>query len=628
MLVAQQFDYPKTETDLKQILDKMYSLAFSAQQLGEVVAFKGLMEIISSETVIQTAFHNVKANKGSRTPGCDGNTIRDLLEKNYSETSDMVQKALGNYRPLPVRRVFIPKPGKDEKRPLGIPAILDRVIQECMRIVIEPILEAQFFPHSYGFRPMRSPDMALERLTDIVHKTGYHWILEGDISKYFDTINHTTLLKKLWHMGIRDQRVLIVIKQMLKAGIMNEVRENPMGTPQGGIISPLLANVYLTSFDWWVSKQWATKKTNQMSRKTKKPFLEHYRLATLKTKSNLKPAYLIRYADDWVLVTTSRRNAEKWKWAISCFLANNLNLQLSMEKTVITNVTKKPVHFLGYEYKVLPGKARSGFITKTQPDRTRLKAKVKEIHREIHYLRRMMDKSQLIHAINLVNMKIRGMLEYYKCTTWVNMAVKKYDETLLRTGYLSLRRHGGGWIPAKDVGNLLSVHADRNALIPAITHQDVIIGITSLGFIRFTKTKLKNQEESPYSAKGRELFRLRTGRRGLLERADDLLSFTLSQYIGWGIKSKLYNFEFLLNRAYAYNRDRGKCRICGYPIEPFDVATHHVDPSLPMDLVNKVGNLATLHGACHLFIHKNLDFTLLDAKAVKKVLGFREKLGK
>src|SRR5208282_806978 len=114
----------------------MYSLAFNAQQLGEVVGFKGLMEIISSETVIQTAFHNVKANKGSRTPGCDGNTMRDLLEKNYSETIHMVQKALRNYQPLPVRRVYIPKPGKDEKRPLGIPAILDRVIQECIRIVI------------------------------------------------------------------------------------------------------------------------------------------------------------------------------------------------------------------------------------------------------------------------------------------------------------------------------------------------------------------------------------------------------------------------------------------------------------------------------------------------------------
>ena len=182
-------------------------------------------------------------------------------------------------------------------------------------------------------------------------------------------------------------------------------------------------------------------------------------------------------------------------------------------------------------------------------------------------------------------------------------------------------------MPAKEVGNLLSVHADRNALIPAIIQQDVTIGITSLGFIRFTKTKLKNQKENPYSAEGRELYNFRTGQRGLLERADDLLSFTLSQYIGWGIKFKLYNFEFLLNRAYAYNRDKGKCRICGYPIDPYDVATHHVDPSLPIDLVNKVGNLATMHGTCHQFIHKNLDLTLLDAKAVKRVLGFREKLG-
>jgi group II intron reverse transcriptase/maturase len=192
---------------------------------------------------------------------------------------------LKNPRPIPIRRVHIPKPGKQETRPLGIPAILDRVIQECVRIVIEPILEAQFFNHSYGFRPYRDAHMALERATEIVHQTGYNWIIEGDIKSFFDTIQHTTLIKQLWHMGIRDKRVLMIIKQMLKAGIMNEVEVNPEGTQQGGIISPLLANAYLNVFDNYIAKAWEEKKTRHEYAH------RNSRIRAQRNRGNLKPAY-------------------------------------------------------------------------------------------------------------------------------------------------------------------------------------------------------------------------------------------------------------------------------------------------------------------------------------------------
>ena len=111
----------------------------------------------------------------------------------------------------------------------------DRIVQECMRIVLEPILEAQFFAHSYGFRPMRDTAMALERVSTLTHNTGYYWIVEGDISKCFDRINHAVLLRRLYHMGIQDQRVIQIIKAMLKAGIMGECEVNEDGTQQGGL---------------------------------------------------------------------------------------------------------------------------------------------------------------------------------------------------------------------------------------------------------------------------------------------------------------------------------------------------------------------------------------------------------
>ena len=618
--MAQKLDIPKTETELRTLLDQLYLKTKEARENGTHPKFLNLLEVIGSEATILTAIHNIQGNKGSNTPGSDGQTIGNIIGGDYPMIIALVQQALRDYRPQPVRRVFIPKPGKEEKRPLGIPAILDRVIQECVRIVIEPVCEAQFFDHSYGFRPMRGADMALDRLQNIVHNTGYHWALEGDISKYFDTINHRTLINKLWGMGICDRRVLVIITRMLKAGVMNEITVNPMGTPQGGIISPLLANVYLNSFDWWISNYWATKKTRTQY------VNQSCKIRALK-KSNLIPAYLIRYADDWVLVTDTKEHAEKWKERISKYLSEKLHLQLSQEKTVITDVRKKPVHFLGYEYKVVRGKTRTGYVTKSQPNAERLKGKVEELRKEIRALRKIPDKSMLVHEINLVNSKIRGTLEYYKGTTHVNISMVKWAWSLNVTGYCSLRSYGAKWIPAKSVDNLLAAHAGRDTCIPTIEHDGVKIGLTSLAFVSWKVTQLKNPGETPYSAEGRTRYVIRTGKAPLLARADQLLSLSLSKYIAMGLTNKIYNFEFLLSRAYAYNRDKGKCRVCGIELLPDEVETHHVNPALPIDLVNKVRNLATQHVFCHQsLVHSTADLSHLDKKVANKVIGFRNKL--
>lgn len=181
--MVQKFDYPKSESELRNLLDNLFIQTQKAINNGDSPKFKGLLEIISSESVILSAIHKIKANKGSKTPGSDEETIKDILESQYDEVIERVQNNFKHYVPLPVRRKWIPKPGKNEKRPLGIPSIADRIVQECIRMIIEPILEAQFFRHSYGFRPIRDAHMALERASFLTHKTGYHWIIEGDIEK-------------------------------------------------------------------------------------------------------------------------------------------------------------------------------------------------------------------------------------------------------------------------------------------------------------------------------------------------------------------------------------------------------------------------------------------------------------
>ena len=156
--MAQQFDYPKTETQLREIQDALYQHSKEVYEAGDRPAFKGLLEIMSAESTIITAIHNIKGNHGSETPGVDSKTMRkDYLQKPFPWVVADIQRAFKYFKPQQIRRVYIDKPGKSEKRPLGIPAIRDRIVQECMRIVLEPILEAQFFAHSYGCLLYTSP---------------------------------------------------------------------------------------------------------------------------------------------------------------------------------------------------------------------------------------------------------------------------------------------------------------------------------------------------------------------------------------------------------------------------------------------------------------------------------------
>jgi group II intron reverse transcriptase/maturase len=618
--MAQQFDYPKTETELRKLQDKLYQHSKKVYDEGGRPALKGLLEIMSAEATIITAIHNIKSNHGSETPGVDSKTMRDYLQHSHSWVIRDIQSAFKHFEPQKIRRVYIDKPGKAEKRPLGIPTIRDRIVQECMRIVLEPIFEAQFFAHSYGFRPMRDAPMALERAKLLVHHTGYHWIVEGDISKCFDRIDHAILLKRLYHMGIRDRRVLQIIKAMLKTGVMDECEVNEEGTPQGGLISPLLANVYLDIMDEWITKQWEIKKTEY-------PFSKPYRKYKGLRRTALIPGFLVRYADDFIIITDTRAHAEDWKKRLQIFLHSKMKLTLSPEKTLITDIRKKYIKFLGYEYKVVPGKARKGYIPRTIPERDRLRRKTDKIAHDIKKIPHYYSREQMVDAINRINSQIRGIIQYYQCCTWVNISMKKYSRRLPFVARRRLTQYKGKWIPAIQTQNLPRVHQQYKQKIPSMKYRDIYIGFTALSFCKWEKTIPKKEEETPYTEAGRQLFFERTKKKRIHARLDEMYSEKSARATRYGQWGKLNNFEFIMNRAYALNRDKLKCRVCGGWLISSMPWAHRVNPNLPLNKVNRVNNLISLHKKCLDAVNNpNYDISEFDAKAQKKIIGYREKL--
>lgn len=623
--MAQKFKAPKSETELKKIQDEMYRITSKCIESKEIPKFKGLVEIMSSEVVIMTAIHNIKANKGSKTPGIDQKIIdKDYLQKDYYEVVTDIQNSFTNYKPDMVRRKWIPKPGKQEKRPLGIPTIKDRIVQECVRLIIEPILEAQFFQHSYGFSPWRDTHMALERVKDQVHRIGYYWIVEGDISRFFDNVNHTILIKKLYHMGIADRRILMIIKEMLKAGIMDECKKNELGTPQGGIISPILANVYLHQMDKWITREWENKVTqnNYSSKRNQYQSLHRY--------SNLKPAYLIRYADDWILLTDSKEHAEKWKYRISKFLETNLKLKLSDEKTLITNIKEKPIHFVGFTYKVIKEPSmRKGYKPVVRPQQERIDKKLLEIIQDIKMLRLPMTKENLIESISKINSKIRGIINYYSAANMVYFSLAKYHRRITTVAMNSLRRKGVIFKPAREVNNLIALHSNYSTWIPAIKlPNEQLIGITSPAFCKYQKTYNKNQEETPFSSKGRELHLKRTRKQLSLARMEEILQVPeIIKFNKYDKSKEIYNYEYFMNRMYAFNRDKGRCKICGEPIINGDkFHCHHISTNLPLQQINKVQNLLSTHSKCNKLIHEKISQYGFSDKAIKNAIKYRKKL--
>jgi RNA-directed DNA polymerase len=303
--------------------------------------FDDLFNFVHDPATLIVAFSRVAGNRGANTPGVDGLRAADIEEAIGVPgfLDDLrAQLKMGTFSPLPVRERKIPKPGGSGKvRKLGIPAIADRVVQAALKLVLEPIFEADFLPCSYGFRPMRRAHDAVAEIQRFGTK-GYQWVLDADIEACFDTISHPALMGRV-RARVKDKRVLTLVKAFLKAGVLTETgnREDSLtGTPQGGILSPLLANIALGALDEHVHGPWrpggAMSTPGRRARRRAKG-LPNWRI--------------VRYADDFVvLVHGTRDDTQTLREDIARVLAP-LGLRLSPAKTQIVHMSES-FGFLGF----------------------------------------------------------------------------------------------------------------------------------------------------------------------------------------------------------------------------------------------------------------------------------------
>jgi RNA-directed DNA polymerase len=373
--------------------------------------FYGLYDLLYGSDWLRLAHDYVAQNAGSVTAGCDGVNMAifdEDLEGNLQKITEELKSE--TFKPDPVRRVYIPKPNS-KTRPLGIPAIKDRIVQEAVRMVLEPSFEADFSQYSFGFRPTRRTMDAVRYIQwSTSEQKKFFWVIEGDIASYFDTIHHPKLIR-LVGRRVKDKKILRLIWKFLRSGVMEKrtFRDTTLGTPQGGIISPLLANIYLHELDRYMKRYTSLSHAEKTKRRRQK--LGNFTYS--------------RYADDFVVLCNGgKRQAEEMREELYQFLKGKLRLELSKEKTKVTHINDG-FTFLGF--RIYRGQGGSGITTKIViPDEAMDKVRAKICIA----LSPMSHQDSVNTKITGLNRLIRGWCQYYQYTSKASTQFSKLEHAL------------------------------------------------------------------------------------------------------------------------------------------------------------------------------------------------------
>ena len=582
---------------IQNVFDELYKNSHNNK------VFINLMQYITSKKNILLAYRNIKNNKGSTTVGIDKLDISHLNEMDNIEFVNYFKDKLANYNPKGVKRVEIPK-SNGNKRPLGIPCIDDRVIQQCIKQVLEPICEAKFHKHSYGFRANRSTEHAIARCMYLINMSKLHYVVDIDIKGFFDNVNHGKLKKQLWSLGVQDKNLISILGKILKSEIEG-VGIPTKGTPQGGIISPLLANVVLNELDWWISSQWETFRPSyeySISNKYK----------PLKNK-NLKEMWLVRYADDVKIFCRDYKTAFKVFKAFKMWLKDRLDLDINLEKSKVTNLRKKYTEYLGF--KLFVKRKRNKHVCQSRMSNTAKNKTIRKLKEQI----RKIQKANIAKEVSKLNSIILGSHNYYKFATKVCLDFKEINFLVTKTLEIRLKSHISEKPKiSKTYKKLYDGYKGKKYTIQGVT-------IFPIYGCKNKPPMCFSQGICNYTHEGRQKIH-----NNLKGDYIYLIQYLLS------IQAKESNFstEYNDNKISLMVGQRGKCYVTNTILKPHNMECHHKKME-SQGGTNEYKNLTWLCGEAHKLIHATVKKTIekylgllsLDEQGLKRVNSLRKLVG-
>lgn len=596
--------------DQQDLLDNLYS----ESKKGTV--FCKLMKHIVSDANIMMAYRSIKRNAGSKTPGTDGLNITDIEKLEPEVVCNRVRNILNNYQPRNVRRKDIPKPN-GKTRPLGIPCIWDRLIQQCILQILEPICEAKFSNNSFGFRPLRSAENAMNEVYRYINRSNLYYMIELDIEGFFDNVDHSKLIRQMWTMGIQDKQLLCIIKKILKAKILMPDRTlitPTKGTPQGGIISPLLANIVLNELDWHIESQWGE---NPLAYKWKGGIAQNGTFSKGSSfremrKTNLKELHIIRYADDVRIMCATRKEAERVLYGVVEWLQKRLKLNVSMEKTRIVNLRKQYGEFLGIEIRT-KRKGEKDVIA-SHMCRKAIERSKKALKEQIKVIQHSGNKNQIIENIQLYNSEVRGIHNYFRMATDIIVDCQEIHNSLYMMMYNRLKPLKKCTLSPR-LGDYKN-YGKCKRIMECKGHY-----ILPIAYASHRKTVGKKKSVNLYTPDGRKW------------KHDNLMfgnAHLLGELYRYPVRDR--SIEYNDNRVSLFAAQRGRCAITGKEfLSQEEIHCHHKKP------ISKGGkdgynNLVLILEDVHRLVHAKKEGTIarylsllkLNDKQLSKLNHFRE----
>ena len=522
--------------------------------------FTSIYHLINAELLKQCH----KELDGKKAVGVDKVTKEEYGKNLDRNIEDLVQRLKNkSFKPLPSLRVYIPK-GNGKMRPLGIASYEDKIVQMAVKKVLEAIYEPRFLNCMYGFRPNRGCHEAVKEVYQRISYGKISYIVDADIKGFFDNVNHSKLIRQIWSLGIHDKTLIFIIKRILTAPIKmpdNTTVLPDKGTPQGGIISPLLANIVLNELDWWIASQWEenpiaiSRGRERIIGKTKVFDKSHgYRIMK---NTEMKEMHIIRYADDFRIFCRTKEDAVRTKEAVTEWIEERLKLEVSPEKTRIVNTRKRWSEFLGFKIRVRLKHHK--YVVQSAICDKKVEIERAKLVEQAKNIAKPREKKSCLSEIQLYNSMVLGIQNYYQLATCISIDCREFHRRVMTVLTNRLNTETGSMLK-REGGTITQAEKERFGQSKMIRY---VSGVDQMIYpIAFIKNKIPMAKRSivcSYTKEGRALIHT---------------ELNLNQYVLKGLREKIsvgHSTEYHDSKISLFSAQKGKCAISG---EEFADAEH------------------------------------------------------